>query len=129
MISHFRKREKTRDHTLFRTDITEPLNIVFLLDVSGSMRLLDKFDTAKNIIKAIIAKFTPDDEVALMIFADGEVEMLVEFTKDKKALIERMEQLKPYGGTASRNAIAYSHRLLIQANWKKRRIVAFRWAR
>ena len=110
---------KKQEISHFSNDITEPLNVVFLLDVSGSMRLLDKFDTAKNIIKAIIEKLTPDDEVALMIFADGEVEMLVDFTKDKKALISRMDQLKPYGGTALRNAIAYSHRLLIEQIGKK----------
>ena len=110
---------KKQEISHFSNDVTEPLNVVFLLDVSGSMRLLDKFDTAKNIIKAIIEKLTPDDEVALMIFADGEVEMLVDFTKDKKALISRMDQLKPYGGTALRNAIAYSHRLLIEQIGKK----------
>ena len=110
---------KKQEISHFSNDITEPLNVVFLLDVSGSMRLLDKFDTAKNIIKAVMQKLTPDDEVALMIFADGEVEMLVDFTKDKKALISRMDQLKPYGGTALRNAIAYSHRLLLEQIGKK----------
>ncbi len=110
---------KKQEISHFSNDITEPLNVVFLLDVSGSMRLLDKFDTAKNIIKAVMEKLTPDDEVALMIFADGEVEMLVDFTKDKKALISRMDQLKPYGGTALRNAIAYSHRLLLEQIGKK----------
>jgi Ca-activated chloride channel family protein len=110
---------KKQEISHFSNDVTEPLNIVFLLDVSGSMRLLDKFETAKNIIKAIMAKLTPDDEVALMIFADGAVEMLVDFTKDKPSLIRRMDQLKPYGGTALRDAIAYSHRLLMEQIGKK----------
>jgi VWFA-related protein len=110
---------KKQEISNFSADITEPLNIVFLLDVSGSMRLMDKFDTAKSIIKAVISKLAPDDEVALMIFADGDVQMLVEFTKDKQSLINRMEKLKPYGGTALRDAIAYSHRLLLQQIGKK----------
>jgi Ca-activated chloride channel family protein len=110
---------KKQEITHFSGDITEPLNIVFLLDVSGSMRLMDKFDTAKSIIKEVISKLAPEDEVALMIFADGDVEMLVEFTKDKQALINRMEKLKPYGGTALRDAIAHSHRLLLQQIGKK----------
>jgi VWFA-related protein len=110
---------KKQEITHFSNDVTEPLNVVFLLDVSGSMRLLDKFDTARNIIKAIVKKLNPDDEVALMIFADGAVEMLVDFTKDKQSMIKRMDQLKPYGGTALRNAIAYSHRLLMEQIGKK----------
>ena len=105
--------------TNFSSDITEPLNVVFLLDVSGSMRMLGKFETAKDIIKGICDMLGPDDEVALMIFADGEVEMLVDFTKDKKKMTNRMDQLKAYGGTALRNAVAYCHRLLIENVGKK----------
>ena len=110
---------KKQEISNFSADITEPLNIVFLLDVSGSMRLMDKFDTAKNIITGVVSKLTADDEAALMIFADGDVQMLVDFTKDKQSLIDRMEKLKPYGGTALRDAIAYSHRLLLQQIGKK----------
>jgi VWFA-related protein len=110
---------KPQEISNFSADITEPINIVFLLDVSGSMRMLDKFDTAKSIIRGVCNLLAPDDEVALMIFADGEVEMLVEFTKDKKRLIHRMDQLKAYGGTALVNAVAYCHRLLINNVGKK----------
>lgn len=110
---------KHQQITNFSSDVTEPLNIVFLLDVSGSMRMLNKFDTAKAIIKEISKMLAPDDEVALMIFADGEVEMLVDFTKDKKKMVDRMDLLKAYGGTALRNAVAYCHRLLIENVGKK----------
>ena len=105
--------------TNFSSDITEPVNIAFLLDVSGSMRMLDKFDIAKNIIRNICSRLAPDDHVALMIFADGEVELLVDFTNDKDRLLRRMDQLKAYGGTALRNAVAYSSRLLIASIGKK----------
>src|SRR5262249_29219554 len=95
------------------------VNVAFLLDVSGSMRMLNKFDIAKGVVKSICAQLRPDDEAALLIFADGEVEMLVDFTKDKQAVIDRMEKLKAYGGTALRNAVAYCHRLLIESVGKK----------
>lgn len=110
---------KHQQITNFSADITEPLNIVFLLDVSGSMRMLNKFETAKSIIHKICGMLDPEDEVALMIFADKEVEMLVDFTKDKKHMLDRMDQLKAYGGTALRNAVAYCHRLLIENVGKK----------
>jgi VWFA-related protein len=54
-----------------------------------------------------------------MIFADGEVELLVDFTTDKQKLLARMDQLKSYGGTALRNAVAYCSRLLIASIGKK----------
>src|SRR3990172_8287130 len=105
--------------TNFSADITEPVNIAFLLDVSGSMAMLDKFETDKEIIRGIIRRLGPEDEAALMIFADGEVEMLIDFTTDKQRLLERMERLKPFGGTALRNAVAYCSRLLIENVGKK----------
>ncbi len=110
---------KRQTITNFSADITEPLNIVFLLDVSGSMGMRGKFDTARSFIRAVIEKLSPEDQVALMIFADGEVEMLVEFTKDKTKLVDRAELLKAYGGTALRDAVAYCHRLLIHNVGKK----------
>jgi Ca-activated chloride channel family protein len=103
----------------FSSDVTEPVNIAFLLDVSGSMRMLNKFELAKSVVRNICASLGPEDQVALLIFADGEVELLVDFTKDKQAMINRMELLKAYGGTALRNAVAYCHRLLIEYVGKK----------
>jgi VWFA-related protein len=55
----------------------------------------------------------------LLIFADGEVELLVDFTTDKQRLVHRMDQLKAYGGTALRNAVAYCSRLLVSSIGKK----------
>jgi len=105
--------------TNFSADITEPLNIAFLLDVSGSMKYLGKLDIAKGIIRDICGRLGSEDQVALLIFADGEVELLIDFTTDKEALIRRIAKLEPYGGTALRNAIAFCHRLLIQSVGKK----------
>jgi VWFA-related protein len=110
---------KRQTITNFSADITEPLNLAFLLDVSGSMGMLHKFETAKKIIHGLVGRLSKDDEVSLLIFADGAVELLVDFTKDKQRMLDRMEKLKPFGGTALRNAVAYSSRLLIQNVGKK----------
>src|SRR5262249_16540874 len=110
------KRQKI---TNFSADITEPVNIAFLLDVSGSMRMLDKFEIAQSIIRKVIAQMGPEDEASLIIFADSEAEMLVPFTTDKLRVVAGMDKLKAYGGTAVRDALAYCHRLLIESVGKK----------
>lgn len=110
---------KKQTITNFSADITEPVNIAFLLDVSGSMRMLDKFEIAKDIIRKVIAKMGPEDEAELIIFADSEAELLVPFTTDKQKIIYRMDQLKAYGGTALRDALAFCHRLMLEAVGKK----------
>jgi VWFA-related protein len=103
----------------FSADITEPMNLAFLLDVSGSMQMEGKFEVAERIIEQIVSRLSKEDQVALLIFADGEVERLIDFTTDKQAMINRMHKLKPYGGTALRDAIAYCNRLLINSVGKK----------
>ena len=110
---------KPQTITNFSSDITEPVNLAFLLDVSGSMQMEGKFEVAKQIIERIVSRLSKDDQVALLIFADGEVERLIDFTTDKQALIKRMNKLKPYGGTALRDAIAYCNRHLINSVGKK----------
>jgi Ca-activated chloride channel homolog len=110
---------KPQQITNFSADITEPVNIAFLLDVSGSMRYSNKFDIAKGVVRSVIQRMGKDDQAALIIFADNEAQMLVDFTTDKEAVLKRMDKLKAYGGTALRDAIAYCHRLLIESIGKK----------
>ena len=94
--------------TNFSADITEPLNLAFLVDVSGSMGMLHKFETAQRIIHGMVGRLGKEDEVALLIFADGAVERLIDFTKDKQKMLDRLSKLKPYGGNALRNAVGYA---------------------
>ena len=89
---------KPQQITNFSSDITEPVNIAFLLDVSGSMRYSNKFDIAKDVVRSVIQRMGKDDQAALIIFADGEAQMLVDFTTDKDAVLKRMDKLKAYGG-------------------------------
>ncbi len=103
----------------FSADITEPVNIAFLLDVSGSMRYSNKFEIAKGVVKSVIERMGPYDQAALIIFADNEAEMLIDFTTEKQSILTRMDKLKAYGGTALRDAIAFCHRLLIESIGKK----------
>jgi Ca-activated chloride channel homolog len=105
--------------TNFSADITEPVNIAFMLDVSGSMRYSNKFEIAKGIVKGVISRMSPDDQGALIIFADNQAQMIIDFTTDKQSILNRMDKLKAYGGTSLRDAIAYCHRLLIESIGKK----------
>ena len=96
-----------------------PISLGIVLDVSGSMATLNRFDIAKRIIRALVSRLKKGDQVALLIFADSMVELLVDFTTDQQRMVERMEKLQPYGGTALRNAVAYCSRLLIENVGKK----------
>ena len=60
----------------FKHDFEAPLSLTVLLDVSGSMALQDKLKESKEALNDLInILLSPHDEVSLLIFADGEVEV------------------------------------------------------
>ena len=48
-----------------------PLNLTFLVDVSGSMSSADKLDLAKQSMNLIIDRLRPEDRVAVTYYAEG----------------------------------------------------------
>ncbi len=83
-----------------------PTSLVILLDVSGSMRILDKFDNAKEAVTILINYLKEEDEAALLLFADAGLEVGSLFTKSKTKLKESMKGVKAYGKTALLDAVA-----------------------
>src|SRR5690606_30770247 len=49
----------------------KPLNLTFLVDVSGSMNSPDKLELAKRSMNLIIDKLRPEDRVAVAYYAEG----------------------------------------------------------
>ena len=90
----------------FFVERNEPVSIAFLLDVSGSMRLLDKIGEAREAITFFLDKLGPRDEAQLMTFADNEVETMAPFGTAPDLIRQRLEDVKAYGQTALNDAIA-----------------------
>ena len=73
-----------RTITYFNRDSKAPISLTVLLDVSGSMALQDKFKESREALRYLVTSLLgPQDEVSLLIFADGEVEVASEFSTDK----------------------------------------------
>ena len=94
--------------THFSIEPDEPISVAFLLDVSGSMRLLDRITDAKEAIKYFVNTFNKEDRFALLIFADNQVEMIQEFTSDKEKFLSVLDPIEAYGQTALNDAVATS---------------------
>jgi len=77
-----------------------PLNIVVVLDKSGSMSSGGKMSNAKEAISFIIKNLTPDDTFSLVAY-DSRVATIIEpvNVKNKKSLISQVLQLRPGGST------------------------------
>lgn len=90
----------------FNVNQDERISIAFLLDISGSMRLLDKMGEAREAIAYFIDTLKPNDQAQLMTFADGEVDTVARFGTDPQVVRAFLYSLKAYGQTALHDAIA-----------------------
>ena len=101
--------------SVFGTAFDQPLRIAFLLDVSGSMGVRGKLETAKDAVRRFVAALRPGDEVGLLIFADGDVRVESEFSTDREPFLKRLARQEAYGQTALRDALAVAPTLLAAA--------------
>ncbi len=93
----------------FSHDSNAPLSLTILLDVSGSMALQDKMAECRAALARFVTEgLRPADEAALLIFADGEVEVASGYSEDKTRLLEVLAGVEAYGKTALNDAVAVS---------------------
>ena len=110
--------------TYFSQDSDAPLSLTVLLDVSGSMDLQDKLDESKEALGYLIKYLLdPEDEISLLIFADGEVEVALNFSKDKKRFLSLLEATEAYGQTALNDAVAVSPEFANRGGNEKRALL------
>jgi Ca-activated chloride channel family protein len=110
--------------TYFNHNFMSPLSLTVLLDVSGSMGVLNKLEEVKVGIRDMITKeLRPNDEVSLLIFADGQVEVAAPFSTDRTAFLSTLEKLQPFGQTALNDAVAVSPEFANRGHNEKRALL------
>jgi VWFA-related protein len=113
-----------QDITYFSHDFKAPLSLTVLLDVSGSMDLQDKLRESKESLKYLVTSLLDlDDEFSLLIFADGEVEVAMNFSNNKDYFLAVLERTEAYGQTALNDAVAVTPEFANKGNSEKRAIL------
>jgi Ca-activated chloride channel family protein len=76
-------------------------NLVFLLDVSGSMNSPDKLPLLKTAFRMLVGELRPQDRVAIVVYA-GAAGLVLPSTPgtEKETILEAIEQLEAGGSTA-----------------------------
>jgi Ca-activated chloride channel family protein len=98
------------DHRLLRIGLASrpvatadlpPANLVFLLDVSGSMASPDKLPLVKASMRLLVQQLRPIDRVAIVVYA-GAAGLVLEPTsgRDKRTILEAIDRLEAGGSTA-----------------------------
>ncbi|MET0396622.1 MAG: VWA domain-containing protein [Longimicrobiaceae bacterium] len=88
-----------------------PANLVFLLDVSGSMNSPDKLPLVKSALRMLVDGLREEDRVAIVVYA-GAAGMVLPPTSgaNRAAILDALERLEAGGSTAGGQGIrlAYS---------------------
>jgi Ca-activated chloride channel family protein len=92
-----------------------PANIVFLLDVSGSMMSADKLDLVKKGLKLLVQQLRPQDRVAIVVYAGAAGEVLPSTSgSNRQAIMESLDRLQAGGSTAGGAGIELAYKIAQQ---------------
>jgi hypothetical protein len=122
-----------RDILQFHTDTNAPVRVALLFDVSGSMRLGDRVEEARQAARHLLGSLrlgpavvepngggirrpiTINDEAAVFSF-DMNLQSLQPFTGDAGAIESALARVTPYGQTSLYDAIAQTARRVADTN-------------
>jgi len=92
-------------------DTRPPLNIVFLIDTSGSMQDANKLPLLKQSFRLMLGQLRPEDKVAIVTYA-GSAGQVLEPTpaSERSTILAALEHLEAGGSTAGQQGLqqAYS---------------------
>ncbi|WP_029038444.1 vWA domain-containing protein [Salinimicrobium xinjiangense] len=93
-------------------DDVPPSNLVFLLDVSGSMNSPNKLPLLKSAFKLLTGQLREQDRVAIVVYA-GAAGLVLPSTKgsDKKTIFEALDNLSAGGSTAGGEGIELAYEI------------------
>lgn len=83
-----------------------PLNLVFLIDTSGSMESADKLPLLRQSFRLMLDNLRPEDEVAIVTYA-GSTSIALEPTQasDRTAILKTLSDLRAGGSTNGQGGI------------------------
>lgn len=87
-------------------------NIVFLLDVSGSMGAPNKLPLLQKSLKLLVNELRPEDRVSIVVYAGAAGEVLPSTSGDKKReILKALENLQAGGSTAGGAGIKLAYKI------------------
>lgn len=94
-------------------------NLVFLVDVSGSMQAADKLPLLKKSLRLLVKKMGPQDTIALAVYAGAAGVVLEATSANQKAkILTAIDQLQAGGSTNGSAGIQLAYQLA-QQNYQK----------
>lgn len=95
------------------TDDRPAANLVFLLDVSGSMNRSNKLPLVKAGMKKLVENLKMDDRIAIVVYA-GASGLVLDSTTDHDAVLDALADLTPGGSTNGAAGIELAYDIAAQ---------------
>ena len=87
-----------------------PANLVFLVDISGSMNSPEKLPPVKKTLRILTEQLRPQDKVTLITYADGEALVLPPTSgRNKDEILRAINKLQAGGSTAGESALKMAY--------------------
>ena len=101
------------------TESLPPSNLVFLIDVSGSMNNANKLPLLKSAFRLLVDQLRPQDHVAIVVYA-GAAGLVLPSTSgaEKETIINALDKLSAGGSTAGGEGIRLAYKTALE-NFKK----------
>ena len=96
----------------FEAQNIPPSNLVFLMDVSGSMDQPDKLPLLKSSFRLLVNQLRDEERVAIVVYA-GNAGLVLESTpgSDKQRILEAIDRLQAGGSTAGGAGIQLAYKI------------------
>ena len=106
-LLHIGLRAKSLD-----ADALPPSNLVFLIDVSGSMGSTDKLPLLKQGLQMLVKRLRAEDRVAIVVYA-GAAGTVLESTpgSDQAAILDALDRLQSGGSTAGAAGLRLAYQI------------------
>lgn len=89
-----------------------PLNLVFLIDTSGSMEDANKLPLLKQSLSLMLSELRPEDQVAIVTYAGSAGEVLPPTAaKDRAAILSALDNLMAGGSTAGAEGLELAYQV------------------
>ncbi len=87
-----------------------PLNLVFLIDTSGSMQDPDKLPLLKQSFRLMLGQLRPEDQVAIVTYAGSAGQVLAPTTATERAtILAALDRLQAGGSTAGQAGLEQAY--------------------
>ncbi|HOZ29503.1 MAG TPA: von Willebrand factor type A domain-containing protein [Bacteroidales bacterium] len=92
-----------------------PCNLVFLIDVSGSMDYDNKLPLLKKSFRILVDKLRPEDKVSIVVYAGAAGCVLPSTSgKDKNKILAALDKLSAGGSTAGGEGIELAYKIAVE---------------